>query len=320
MFNVNMNLSREARSELDYLMTDTSSHDYRRNNNNTHETRSRDGRKIMTQRLMPPGGHKGNGLLPPPSQSNWRAMSPSPGVELPPATLQDNNVGTGRGKGSLELAQAYWGLSGAAAEPVTNMETTISLSSKGNTNGIANSNSNSNSNINTNTNPNRTSQSHTRKKSVTATILSAATLWHSFSIYNANAKAVEDENATWQTLYSIGVVFGWLSASIYVTSRIPQVKLMLKTRQVRGLSPLFFCLTLAGNFTQAVSMLIVPDLYHTQSIFVEMLPWLISSSLCMFQDMFILFLVYLFRDQSPKDALLDDKQGVQEYIQLEVER
>jgi len=98
-------------------------------------------------------------------------------------------------------------------------------------------------------------------------------------------------------LNAIGLFLGWLCAIIYMSSRIPQLKLMLETKKVDGLNPLFFFLTFSGNLTQCASMLVMPDTYHKVDVFVKMLPWLISSGLCMLQDAFILFLVFWYKSK-----------------------
>eukprot|EP00484_Ammonia_sp_Unknown_P021839 CAMPEP_0197029826 /NCGR_PEP_ID=MMETSP1384-20130603/9198_1 /TAXON_ID=29189 /ORGANISM="Ammonia sp." /LENGTH=565 /DNA_ID=CAMNT_0042459063 /DNA_START=116 /DNA_END=1813 /DNA_ORIENTATION=+ len=101
-------------------------------------------------------------------------------------------------------------------------------------------------------------------------------------------------------LMFIGVILGWLSSVIYISSRIPQLRLMMKEKEVSGLNPAFFCLTFAGNATQFLSMLINRQIYHDRSDFIAKLPWLMSASVCMLQDAFILFLIYLYTGQNEK--------------------
>ena len=113
-------------------------------------------------------------------------------------------------------------------------------------------------------------------------------------------------------LMMIGMILGWVSSFIYISSRIPQLRLMLKTKDVSGLNPAFFCLTFSGNLTQCLSMVINKQIYHHQKDFVSKLPWLVSSGVCIFQDGFILFLIYLYSgyaSQSQLKIISDNKQN-----------
>merc|ERR1711997_464648 len=98
----------------------------------------------------------------------------------------------------------------------------------------------------------------------------------------------------------IGMILGWISTFIYIASRFPQLSIMLKSKDVSGINPLFFVLTFSGNFAQVLSMLINKEMYQNGSTFVSKAPWLIGASVCSMQDAFILFLIYLYRKRGKK--------------------
>jgi len=64
----------------------------------------------------------------------------------------------------------------------------------------------------------------------------------------------------WSKPYSgsnlVGTLFGWLSAIIYISSRIPQVRLNCKRKHVTDLSPFYFLCTISGNTTYLLSLFI----------------------------------------------------------------
>ena len=75
-------------------------------------------------------------------------------------------------------------------------------------------------------------------------------------IGNAVSAAVIDYSLPYQGTSLIGSIFGWCSAVICITSRVPQVILNFKRRFVSNLSPYFFACTIMGNTTYFLSLLI----------------------------------------------------------------
>merc|ERR1712019_206006 len=61
--------------------------------------------------------------------------------------------------------------------------------------------------------------------------------------------------------YVAGIALGWASSLIYISSRFPQLSLMMRSKDVSGINPAFFCLTFTGNLTQCLSMLINRQIY-----------------------------------------------------------
>ena len=98
-------------------------------------------------------------------------------------------------------------------------------------------------------------------------------------------------------LLLIGRILGWFSTIIYISSRIPQLKMTIETKDVANISPYLFVLTFFGNAAQCLSMLIRKVLWHDLNIVLSQLPWLLSSGLCMFQDAAIVILIFAYTKQ-----------------------
>eukprot|EP01083_Nonionella_stella_P214497 772860_1 len=114
-------------------------------------------------------------------------------------------------------------------------------------------------------------------------------------------------NHSGDSLIMIGMMLGWASSIIYISSRIPQLKLMMNTKAVSGINPLFFVLTFSGNLTQCLSMLVSKEIYTNQKDLFSKLPWLASSGVCIFQDGLIIFLIWLYHVEVKRTSKLKHK-------------
>mmetsp|Transcript_30982 Transcript_30982/g.38045 ORF Transcript_30982/g.38045 Transcript_30982/m.38045 type:complete len:473 (+) Transcript_30982:28-1446(+) len=134
-------------------------------------------------------------------------------------------------------------------------------------------------------------------------ILSLSNDSNNIDNYNISRRLLSSQIQT--ALLMIGIVLGWLSSIIYISSRIPQLRLMCSTKNVRGLNPWLFVLSFSGNTTQCLSMLINKQIYHNSKDMYSKLPWLLSSGVCMAQDFLIISLIWIY---SIKDSSkVDDK-------------
>jgi len=96
-----------------------------------------------------------------------------------------------------------------------------------------------------------------------------------------------------------GIVLGWMMCLVYTVSRVPQIRLMMKDRNVEGIAPLFFFLTFSGNLTQFLAMTVKEQVSF--SYINTNLPWLLSAFLCAFEDMFVLYLFWkITREEKAK--------------------
>ena len=80
---------------------------------------------------------------------------------------------------------------------------------------------------------------------------------------------VEDE---W--VHTMGVVLGWMSSTLYMGSRVPQVYRNHVRKSVAGLSWVMFLSAVLGNTTYGISVILR---LHTTRDLVAKLPWLIGS-------------------------------------------
>ncbi|KAK6514486.1 hypothetical protein TWF281_004686 [Arthrobotrys megalospora] len=64
------------------------------------------------------------------------------------------------------------------------------------------------------------------------------------------------------TVRTLGIIIGWSSTFLYLSSRLPQIYLNHKRRSVSGLSPLLFLAAFCGNFFYSSSLLLNPSAWH----------------------------------------------------------
>ena len=98
-----------------------------------------------------------------------------------------------------------------------------------------------------------------------------------------NAKVVQD---SWT--HELGVILGWVSAAVYLTSRLPQIAKNCKRRSVEGLSVMMFTCAVLGNLTYSLGIFLrstEPDKLR------EAAPWLLGSVGTLAMDFFILMQV-----------------------------
>lgn len=96
-------------------------------------------------------------------------------------------------------------------------------------------------------------------------------------------------------------IMGYLSAFLYLGARIPQVIRNHQRKSVQGLSLLFFLFSSLGNLTYASQILF----YRSDSQYIILnLSWLLGSLGTIFEDSFIFFQFYLYKDNISKDEVL----------------
>lgn len=83
-----------------------------------------------------------------------------------------------------------------------------------------------------------------------------------------------------------GTLLGWLSASSYIASRLPQIIKNFKRKKTDGLSPQFFITAVLGNTTYGISIFLKDSSWkYIWSQF----PWLVGSLGILFFDFTVLF-------------------------------
>lgn len=101
-------------------------------------------------------------------------------------------------------------------------------------------------------------------------------------------------------------VYGWLSAILYLLSRIPQI---FKNRQTRckGLSLALFLFAIAGNVTYVASILIKS--MHREYL-IECSSWLVGSLGTVFLDFIVLSQFVAYRDERKAMALQPEREAL----------
>lgn len=103
-----------------------------------------------------------------------------------------------------------------------------------------------------------------------------------------------------ETVQTIGTVLGWLSAFIYLNSRLPQVYKNWKSKSVEGLSALMFFCAVMGNVTYALGVLVKatgwPDIY-------DALPWLVGSLGTVVFDFIIVIQCFMYANKSDAELI-----------------
>ena len=92
----------------------------------------------------------------------------------------------------------------------------------------------------------------------------------------------------------LGKILSWLSAAIYLLSRMPQIVKNYRRRSVEGLSPILFACAVLGNTTYALGIII-----KGQRL-LEALPFLIGSIGTLMFDATILTQFFIYRGLKPK--------------------
>eukprot|EP00033_Pygsuia_biforma_P004049 GCRY01004437.1.p1 GENE.GCRY01004437.1~~GCRY01004437.1.p1 ORF type:complete len:326 (+),score=49.07 GCRY01004437.1:142-1119(+) len=101
------------------------------------------------------------------------------------------------------------------------------------------------------------------------------------------------------TSATLGVILGWVSTTLYVTSRTPQIWKNFRRKTVDGLSFLMFFCAVGGNGFYGISIF----LYSTDSSFLmDKLPWLVGSLGTVCFDFMIFCQFYLYRKNTAQDG------------------
>ncbi|CAH1766388.1 17882_t:CDS:2 [Entrophospora sp. SA101] len=90
-------------------------------------------------------------------------------------------------------------------------------------------------------------------------------------------------------------LFGWASAILYLSSRIPQIKMNFDSKSTEGLSFVMFFFSVMGNVFYCLSIF----LYSTDyDYLLENLPWIVGSGGTLGFDFIIFAQFYLYRNKN----------------------
>lgn len=91
---------------------------------------------------------------------------------------------------------------------------------------------------------------------------------------------------------TLGDILGWITMTLYITGRFPQIILNYNRKSTQGLSILMYILTICGNTCYVASLLfwsIEPEYIRTNT------PWIISSVVTILLDFFVIWQYFVFR-------------------------
>ncbi|AOA64799.1 Putative vacuolar membrane transporter for cationic amino acids [Komagataella phaffii CBS 7435] len=98
-------------------------------------------------------------------------------------------------------------------------------------------------------------------------------------------------------------ILGYISATLYLTARLPQIYQNYVKKSCKGLSLLFFIFSTVGNLTYSLQIV----LYRSDWEYVILnLSWLLGSFGTIFEDSFIFFQFWLYRNNDNPDVYISD--------------
>jgi uncharacterized protein with PQ loop repeat len=100
-----------------------------------------------------------------------------------------------------------------------------------------------------------------------------------------NFKADDTEHA--------GEIIGWITTSLYLIGRIPQIYLNSKSRNVEGLSILMFVYTILGNVFYLLSFF---TFSIEESYIQSNLPWISTTIITILLDIFVIFQILYYKE------------------------
>jgi len=99
---------------------------------------------------------------------------------------------------------------------------------------------------------------------------------------------------------TLSQIFGWSSAALYLSSRVPQIIKNMETK-CEGLSPVFFAFAMCGNITYILSICAASMEWKYLLINSS---WLIGNVGTIFMDLFVLYQFLHFRAQREQSQSL----------------
>ncbi|KAI7892995.1 PQ loop repeat-domain-containing protein [Mucor mucedo] len=103
------------------------------------------------------------------------------------------------------------------------------------------------------------------------------------------------QTTDWSQWQIVPQMFGWGSAILYCSSRIPQIMQNFRNESVQGLSLVMFIFSVVGNITYCVSIV----LESTDPTYLLInYPWILGSGGTLFFDFTIFFQFYMYRKRT----------------------
>ena len=110
-----------------------------------------------------------------------------------------------------------------------------------------------------------------------------------------------------EEVYFIGIAIGWISAALYLGSRIPQLVKNCRRGTTDGLSPIMFTMAVIANTTYSLGIIL---LNPTVNGVLCHLPWIVGSVGTIQFDVMALFQFLYYRKSSNERLPLDEKSSL----------
>ena len=107
-----------------------------------------------------------------------------------------------------------------------------------------------------------------------------------------------DDSSSKKRTYYLGTAIGWVSAALYLSSRIPQLIKNIQRGSTDGLSPMMFSMAVMGNVTYFLGVIL---LQPTWDYVLCHLPWIVGSVGTIQFDMIALAQFIYYNGKTPKD-------------------
>lgn len=128
-----------------------------------------------------------------------------------------------------------------------------------------------------------------RMTTVAANVTSSALTWTASSLAASNVSSLLSNSdkilpttpgtPQHDNTYQLGLVFSWICALTYLSSRLPQILLNHSRRSVSGVSmPMFFCAVMGNTFYAASMILSDAAVYGGHEFWIGSLPFLLGSA------------------------------------------
>ena len=87
---------------------------------------------------------------------------------------------------------------------------------------------------------------------------------------------------------TVGLILGWITTSMYIIGRFPQIYLNIKRKSTQGLSLLMYIFTITANTIYAAILLLYPESLDTN------MPWIAASVINTVLDIFVICQHYYY--------------------------
>jgi uncharacterized protein with PQ loop repeat len=99
-------------------------------------------------------------------------------------------------------------------------------------------------------------------------------------------------NIFWPNDVTIGNIIGWITMSLYIIGRFPQIILNIQRHSTEGLSILMYILTIIANIFYLLSVFS----YSIEYDYIMLnLPWIISTVVTILLDLFVILQCYIYK-------------------------